>query len=77
MAIPQRQQKLDMEEQAAWTLSPEQMLFMLQHHNAIEAAFSRDDMEFLRELSAREAFVSVFGEMGIDEAYDRYEISHV
>jgi hypothetical protein len=60
-------------ENDSWTLTTDQMIFMLQYHNAVEAAYANDDMDFLRSLAASEAFVSVFGEMIFDEAYDRYE----
>ena len=55
-----------------WSLTGEQMLFMLKHHNEIEAAFNSDDMQSLRDLAATEEFKSVFEPMGFDEAYDRY-----
>jgi hypothetical protein len=55
-----------------WTLTGSQMLFMLQHHNAIEAAFEADDMEFLRQLAQTDDFKRVFPDMGMDEAIDRY-----
>ena len=32
-------------QQDDWTLNTEQMIFMLQHHNPIEAAYEADDME--------------------------------
>lgn len=56
-----------------WTLNADQMVFMLQYHNAVETAFENDDMEFLDELEASEEFQAVFGDMSFDEAYDRYE----
>ncbi len=60
-------------QQDDWTLNTDQMIFMLQHHNQIEAAYTAEDMEFLRELSVSAAYRAVFGDMGFDEAYDRYE----
>ena len=60
-------------ENDSWTLTTDQMIFMLQHHNAVEAAYANDDMDFLRNLAASETFVAIFGEMSFDEAYDRYE----
>lgn len=56
-----------------WTLSVDQMVYMIQNHNLIEDAFDRDDMEALRTLVASQEFLMVFGEMSFDEAYDRYE----
>jgi len=55
-----------------WSLTPEQMLLMLQSHNAIEAAFEQDDLEFLRQFASNHEFKMLFGDMGFDEAYDRY-----
>jgi hypothetical protein len=49
------------------------MLFMLQHHNAIESAYETEDIAFLRELADSPAYKAVFGSMGWDAAYDRYE----
>lgn len=56
-----------------WSLSADQMIFMLQNHNLITDAFENDDMQTLRELAESAEFKQVFGEMGFDEAYDRYE----
>jgi hypothetical protein len=56
-----------------WILDTDQMIFMMQHHNMIEAAYASEDLDSLRLLAASEAFKSVFGEMSFDEAYDRYE----
>lgn len=56
-----------------WILDTDQMIFMLQYHNAIEAAFDADDDGFFEALEQSEAFRSIFGEMTFDEAYDRYE----
>ena len=58
---------------ATWILNADQMTFMLQHHNVIEAAYSSNDLDFLCELAASEPYLAVFGHMGWDEAYDRYE----
>ncbi len=49
------------------------MIFMLQHHNLIEAAYEADDLEALRKLAASDEYKTVFGAMTFDEAYDRYE----
>lgn len=60
-------------QQDDWTLNGEQMIFMLQHHNPIEAAYEDDRMDYLRELADSEAYTAIFGDMSFDEAYDRYE----
>ena len=60
-------------ENVAWILNADQMTFMLQHHNAIETAYAANDIDFLRELAKSDAYRKLFGEMGWDEAYDRYE----
>lgn len=56
-----------------WTLNVDQMVFMIQHHNQIEDAFDRDDMDTLRTLAASQEFLTIFGDMSFDESYDRYE----
>ncbi len=56
-----------------WTLTPDQTIFMLQHHNAISDGYRTDDLTLLRELAASTFYLNTFGEMGWDEAYDRYE----
>lgn len=55
-----------------WSLTGEQMLYLMQHNNLIVAAFAADDLEVIRRLTASEGFTSRFGSMGFDEAYDRY-----
>jgi hypothetical protein len=60
-------------EEDQWILTTDQMIFMLQYHNPIEAAYENDDMEYLRSLAASEEYKSIFGDMSFDEAYDRYE----
>lgn len=60
-------------QQDDWLLDADQMIFMLQHHNAIEAAYESDDLDSLRELAGTDAYKAVFGVMSFDEAYDRYE----
>jgi hypothetical protein len=56
-----------------WTLTTDQMIFMLQHHNAIESAYRVNDLAFLRKLETSSHYKRVFGDMSWDEAYDRYE----
>lgn len=46
---------------------------MMQHHNFIESAFENEDLDSLRELADSDAFKTVFGQMGFDEAFDRCE----
>jgi hypothetical protein len=60
-------------QQDDWTLNADQMIFMLQHHNSIEAAYEGDNLEVLRELAASDEYKAIFGTMSFDEAYDRYE----
>ena len=56
-----------------WTLNPHQMLFLMQNHNVIAAAYAEDNIEFLRQFADSDRFKDLFGDMGFDEAYDRYE----
>ena len=56
-----------------WTLTADQMIFMLQHHNAIEQAYTNDDDAYLEGLTASDEYRVLFGDMSFDEAYDRYE----
>lgn len=56
-----------------WTLTTDQMIFMLQHHNPIEAAYRADNTAFLCELAESADFKRLFGDMTWDEAFDRYE----
>lgn len=60
-------------EQDDWTLNADQMIFMLQHHNPIEAAYKENQMDYLRELADSITYKVVFGNISFDEAYDRYE----
>lgn len=60
-------------QQDEWTLNTDQMVFMLQHHNPIVAAYEADDLDYLRELANSDDYKAVFGNMSFDEAYDRYE----
>jgi hypothetical protein len=66
-------QKANQVRQEEWTLDADQMIFMLQRHNEIEAAYANEDMTALRELSELEEYLMLFGDMSFDEAYDRYE----
>lgn len=56
-----------------WVLNADQMIFMLQHHNAVAAAYEANDLAFLRSLAESKGYKAVFGNMSWDEAFDRYE----
>lgn len=56
-----------------WSLTTDQMVFMMQHHNAIEEAYQNDDMDYLRGIESSAEYRALFGGMSWDEAYDRYE----
>jgi hypothetical protein len=56
-----------------WTLNPEQMFFMMEHHNLINDAYASENMEGLRQLASSHDYQAAFGKMSFDEAYDRYE----
>jgi hypothetical protein len=71
MTINQQHEQQKVEQE--WVLSSDQMIFMLQYHNAVETAYADDDMEFLRQLAESDDYQTVFGAMSWDEAYDRYE----
>ena len=58
-----------------WSLTPEQTLFMLQHHNSIESALAANDVDSLTTLSESHAYKELFDGMSFDEAYDRYVTS--
>jgi hypothetical protein len=73
MDIPQHQQIKYEVESDEWTLSPQQMLFLMQNHNALEKAYADGDLDFLRQFAESKAFKDLFGNMSFDEAYDRYE----
>ena len=57
----------------AWTLTTDQMIFMLENHNFIESAYSTDNLAALRDLAASRRYKAVFDDMTWDEAFDRYE----
>lgn len=56
-----------------WTLTDDQMAFMLGRHNLVEVAYANEDMELLRRIAATDEYRKLFGDMSWDEAYDRYE----
>jgi hypothetical protein len=63
----------DQTEEDDWSLTVEQMLFMMQHNNEVEIAFEEDDDEYFDTLVESGDYKALFGDMGIDEALDRYE----
>ncbi len=77
MAIKQRTENHESVERDDWSLTAEQMLFMMRHHNPILAAYEREDMDFLRQLAASQDYKAAFGNMSWDEAFDRYESTWV
>ena len=56
-----------------WTLTSNQMFFLIKRHNAIAAAYENDDMDFLDSIKTSEEYRTLFGDMPWDETYDRYE----
>lgn len=56
-----------------WSLNPGQMVFMFQQRNAIGQAVGEADWDFADRLMATEEWQRLFGDMGFDEALDRYE----
>ncbi len=51
-----------------WTLTTEQMIFMMHHLNTIEAAYASDDMAALTALAHTDGYRDLFGDMAWDEA---------
>lgn len=60
-------------EQDECALTPEQLAFMVQHHDFIEAAYAAEDLEALRDLADSTEYRRYFEAMPFDEAYDRYQ----
>jgi hypothetical protein len=58
---------------AQWALEGAQLVFMLRHKDAIEAAYDDDDMATLDALESSDEYRALFGDMTWDEAYDRFE----
>ena len=69
----QNQQQSASVDEDDFSLNAAQMVFMINHENAIEQAYSAHDMSFLHQLAASSEFKLLFGDMGWDQAYDRYE----
>lgn len=68
----QKQQNESIDEDD-FSLNTVQMVFMINHENAIEQAYAAHDMVFLRQLAASNEYKELFGDMSWDQAYDRYE----
>jgi len=60
-----------------WTLTPEQITWMMQHANEIDDAYRADDTHRLDILSKTADYRALFGDMPFDEAIDRWELSGV
>lgn len=56
-----------------WTLTDDQLTWMLQHQQEIDAAYLAEDMDWLRTLERTADYQRVFGDMNFDEAIDRWE----
>ena len=57
-----------------WTLTTAQMMFMMNHHNFIMAAYAEGgDLKSLNEIIDTDEYRTAFGNMSWDEAFDRYE----
>jgi hypothetical protein len=67
-------QPLIEEAEAEFTLNAAQMAFMLNIEAAAEQADQGDDDAFFSSLVATDQWISLFGDMSWDQAYDRYEI---
>jgi hypothetical protein len=65
-------ERLD-EKQDDWALEGEQLAFMVQHKDEIEAAYADDNMNMLTDLASSKEYQTLFGDMPWDEAYDRFE----
>lgn len=55
------------------TLTVDQMLWMMNHHNAIIAAYDVCDLSALDALIDTDEYRSIFGAMDWNTAYDLYE----
>ncbi|MCZ2099719.1 MAG: hypothetical protein LC121_26345 [Anaerolineae bacterium] len=60
-------------EQDECALTPEQLAFMVQHHDFIEAAYAAENLDILGDLADSAAYRRYFGAMPFEEAYDRYQ----
>ncbi len=57
-----------------FTLNAAQMQFMINAHNAAEAAYATQEWGVIDEITASNEWRQLFGDMSWDQAYDRYEI---
>ncbi len=57
-----------------FTLTVDQMIFMMNAINAIEQAEAEGDKQFFIDLKESLEYKTLFGEMSIDQAIDRYEL---
>jgi hypothetical protein len=73
--IEKRVSPAEQDQEDDWTLNTDQMIFMLQYHNPVEAAYASDDVAYLRQLESSDEYKALFDQMSWDEAYDRYEES--
>lgn len=60
-------------EQGECALTPEQLAFMVQHHDFIEATYAAENPDALGDLADSAAYRRYFGAMPFEEAYDRYQ----
>jgi len=58
-----------------FTLTVDQMIFMMNAINAIEQAEADDDKQFFIDLKESEEYQRLFGQMSIDQAIDRFELT--
>jgi hypothetical protein len=57
-----------------FTLTTDQMVFMINADNAMRKAEAEGDVEFFRELAYSLEYKTLFRNMSIDQAIDRYEL---
>lgn len=60
-------------EQGECALTPEQLAFMVQHHDFIEGAYAAENVTALDDLAGSAEYQRYFDAMPFDEAYDRYQ----
>lgn len=58
-----------------FTLTVDQMIFMMNAINAIEQAEADDDKQFFIDLKESAEYQRLFGQMSIDQAIDRFELT--
>ncbi len=63
-----------MSDDTDWTLTTDQMVWMMEHHNLIERVMAAGDFSDLQAMMNKGGeYARLFGDMSFDEAYDRYE----